>query len=252
MYRAHFLIMTFKEESMEFHLTLIIGVIQIMLIDLALCGDNIGIIALATRHLSEKHAKKASLIGISGAIALRVIFACFLTLIISIEGLPIKLIGGLILLNITWSFIKPSQRNQHSKIKRTSGFWGAVASIIIADISMSLDNVLAIASAANGSISLIIFGIALNIPIIFWGSRFVSSLMKKYPLVIYIGGAVLAQTSFKMILEDNITQNYLNLTHAFSTLFPWSIALVVLLYGFYASRRINLESYACFARNDKK
>jgi YjbE family integral membrane protein len=237
---------------MEHYLALIIGVIEIMLIDLALCGDNIGIIALATRSLSEKHAKKASMVGISGAIGLRVIFACFLTLILAIQGLPIKLIGGLILLHITWSFIKPSHRKEHNKVKKSNGFWGAVTTIIIADISMSLDNVLAIASAADGNIALIIFGIALNIPIIFWGSRFVSNLMKKSPIVIYVGGAVLAQTSFKMILEDNITQNYLNISHTFSTLFPWFIALIVLLYGFYASRKVNLRVNACFARNNKK
>jgi YjbE family integral membrane protein len=237
---------------MEYYLPLIIGVIEIMLIDLALCGDNIGIIALATRNLSENHAKKASIIGISGAIGLRVIFACFLTLILSIQSLPIKLIGGLILLQITWSFIKPSHQKEHHTVKKTYGFWGAVSTIIIADISMSLDNVLAIASAANGNISLIIFGIALNIPIIFWGSRYVSSLMKKHPIVIYIGGAVLAQTSFKMILEDNITQNYFNTSHTFTTIFPWLIALIVLIYGFFSSRKIKLRPYECFARNSKK
>lgn len=237
---------------MEYYLALIIGVIEIMLIDLALCGDNIGIIALATRNLPENHAKKASIIGISGAISLRVIFACFLTLILTVQFLPIKLIGGLILLHITWSFIKPGHQKEHLSVKRSNGFWGAVSTIIVADISMSLDNVLAIASAADGNVSLIIFGIALNIPIIFLGSRFVSRLMKKHPIVIYIGGAVLAQTSFKMILEDNITQNLLNFSHTLIILFPWFIALIVLVYGFFSSRKTTLNSYECFARNSKK
>jgi YjbE family integral membrane protein len=222
---------------MNDNLVFIIGALEIMLLDLALCGDNIGIIALSTKNLPQRLARRASIIGIAGAIILRILFACGITLILSLQWLPIKLIGGLLLLDITWSFLKPHDSEKNLNIKKTNSFWDAVTIIIIADISMSLDNVLAIASAANGNVSLIVFGILLNIPIIFFGSQFVSNLMKKHAIVIYIGGAILAHTSFKMIFEDNIMTRFLNIPHTFIYGFPWIVALAIILYGIYVEKR---------------
>lgn len=210
----------------------IIGVLEITILDLTLSGDNIGIIALATKNLSPKFAKKASFIGIAGAIGLRVLFACIITQIMNIQWLPIKLIGGLILVKITWDFIKPGYQEEDCSVKKTGKFWEAVAVIIIADISMSLDNVIAIASTADGNVWLIIIGILINIPIIFYGSQFVSNLMKDHPIVIYLGGAILAHTSFKMILEDNLTIKYLGFSHVVSIIIPWFFAISILLYGY--------------------
>lgn len=211
----------------------IIGALQITLLDLTLCGDNIGVIALATRNLADKFAKKASFFGIMGAILLRIIFACAITLILNIQWIPIKLLGGLLLVKITWDFIKPQEEALHrGEVDSASRFWDAVKVIIIADISMSLDNVLAIAGAANGNVLLIIFGILLNVPIIFFGSQFVANLMKKHPIVIYVGGAILAHTSFNMILEDNLTKRFLVLPQSFNVIFPLIMAILVLLYGF--------------------
>ena len=217
---------------MESLMVFIIGVLEITILDLTLSGDNIGIIALATKNLSPKYAKKASSIGIAGAIGLRVIFACIITQIMSIQWLPIKLVGGIILVKITWDFIKPErQEDDFRGVKKVDKFWEAVAIIIIADISMSLDNVLAIASTADGNVSLIVIGILINIPIIFYGSQFVSNLMKDHPFVIYLGGAILAHTSFKMILEDNLTIKYIGLQHIVSTIIPWVFAAFILGYG---------------------
>lgn len=210
----------------------IMGVLQITILDLTLSGDNIGVIALATKNLPADHAKKVSLIGISGAIGLRVIFACIITLIMSIQWLPIRLVGGIILVKITWDFIRPQCVGTDCKIKKADTFWGAVAVIIIADISMSLDNVIAIASAANGDVLLIVFGILINIPIIFFGSRYVASLMRNHPIVIYIGGAILAHTSLKMILEDNLTIKYLGFSDTISFMVPWMFATATLIYGY--------------------
>lgn len=211
----------------------ILGALQIALLDITLCGDNIGVIALATRNLSSKFAKRASFVGITGAIVLRIIFACAITLILNIQWLPIKLFGGILLVIITWNFIKPQDKEMYrGQVNHTSNFWDAVMVIIIADISMSLDNVLAIAGAADGNVVLIIFGILLNIPIIFFGSQYVVSLMKKHPIVIYVGGAILAHTSFNMILEDNLTKRFLDLSYNFNVVFPWVMAILVLVYGF--------------------
>lgn len=223
---------------------LIIGALQITLLDLVLAGDNIGVIALATKNLPLDLARRASMIGITAAICLRMFFASIVTYIMMIQWLPIKLIGGLLLVKITWDFIKPQKDEQNDTqeqvIKSKNRFWAAVSSIVIADISMSLDNVLAIGAAANGQIGLIIFGLLLNIPIIFFGSQFVAGLMKKYSFVIYIGGAVLAHTAFAMIFEDNLVTPYI--PHVIRVTVPFVLAAATLLYGMYVTKRTSMSA----------
>lgn len=211
--------------------TFLLGAIQITLLDIVLSGDNIGVIALATKDLPEKYAKKASAIGVFAAVTLRIIFACLITYILMIDWLPIKLVGGLLLIKITWNFIKIDNVEEDTNVHVSNKFMGAVWSIIIADVTMSLDNVLAIAGAAEGSIFLIVFGLILNIPIIFFGSQFVARLMNKHPFVSYIGGAVLAHTAFKMLLEDQLITPFVPNIAAVAV--PTAAALFTLIYGYY-------------------
>ncbi len=221
---------------MENILPLFLGALQIAILDLTLCADNIGVIALATKNLPSSYSRKATIYGISGAIGLRILFACFMTILLSVSTVPIKLIGGLLLIKITWDFVKPETgEEESSNVKQANKFWEAVGIIIIADVSMSLDNVLAIAGAADGNVLLIIFGIALNIPVLFFGSQFVASLMKKYRIAIYIGGAILAHTAFKMIFEDSLV--YSHIPHLFGVVFPWVMAAATLLYGVYVVKK---------------
>jgi integral membrane protein, YjbE family len=211
--------------------TFLLGAIQITLLDIVLSGDNIGVIALATKDLPEKYAKKASAIGVFAAVSLRIIFACLITYILMIDWLPIKLIGGLLLVKITWNFIRNGSEEENANIHVSSKFIGAIWSIIIADITMSLDNVLAIAGAAEGSLVLIVFGLVLNIPIIFFGSQYVAKLMNKHPIVVYIGGAVLAHTSFKMLLEDKLLSPYI--PSIVEVTVPYAAAIFTIIYGLY-------------------
>lgn len=213
----------------------IIGILQITLLDFTLSGDNIGVIALATRKLSKDIAEKARITGAAAAIILRIIFACGITFILAIDWLPIKLVGGILLVKITWDFIKPNHSEENTEVKATSKFWDAIMVIILADLSMSLDNVLAIAAAADGHMLLIIFGILLNIPIIIFGSKLVADLMNKHKIVIFLGGAILAHTSFKMIFEDKLIANYIN--HYFAAIFPWLMAIAVIFYGIYVIKK---------------
>lgn len=217
-------------------LGIILGILQITLLDLTLSGDNIGVIALVTRRLPPKSAKLASLIGISGALVLRIIFACALTFILAIKWLPIRFLGGLLLIKITWNFIMPHEEEEHS-VKNVDALKDAIFAIIIADISMSLDNVLALSAAADGKVIMLIFGILLNIPIIFFGSKLVADLMNKHEIIIYVGGAILAHTSFKMIFEDQIFVKYVPLPSAIHTFLPWAAALLTLLYGLYIVKK---------------
>ncbi|PRR85452.1 TerC family protein [Clostridium luticellarii] len=216
--------------------TFLSGALQITLLDIVLSGDNIGVIALATRDLPKKHAKLASMIGVFTAVFMRILFACLITYILMIEWLPIKLVGGILLIKITWNFISPnSKKSRKKKITPTGKYLAAVSSIVIADITMSLDNVLAIAGAAEGHIWLIVFGLMLNIPIIFFGSQYVARLMKKHPIIIYIGGAILAHTAFKMLLEDRLLASYVS--PVIANVISFGFALIVLLYGLYITTR---------------
>lgn len=218
--------------KLEGAMLFILGALKITLLDLTLSGDNVGIIALATKNLPDKLAKKASYLGIAAAVILSIVFACFITSVMSLDWLHIKLLGGLILAKITWSFVVHNEEDEEGSTKASSKFWEAVAIIIVADISMRLDNVLAIASAANGHVGLIIFGVALNIPILIFGSQFVGNLMKKYKIVIYIGGAVLAHTSIAMIFEDALVNPFI--PHFAAIAIPYMAAAAVMAYGYAA------------------
>jgi len=211
--------------------TFLLGALQITLLDIVLSGDNIGVIALATKDLPEKYAKKASAIGVFAAVSLRIIFACLITYILMVEWLPIRLVGGLLLIKITWNFIKSDNEEENTNVHVSTKFMGAIWSIIIADVTMSLDNVLAIASAAEGSMVLIVFGLILNIPIIFFGSQYVAKLMNKHPIVTYIGGSVLAHTAFKMLLEDKLISSYI--PNIIELTVPYAAALFTIIYGLY-------------------
>lgn len=214
-------------------LSFVLAALQITLLDIVLSGDNVGVIALAIRNLPQKDAKKATLIGITGAVGCRILFASILTTIMAIEWLPIRLIGGLLLVKITWDLVNNSGEEEVHLANKgvSSGLGKAVSSIILADISMSLDNVLAIGGAADGNIWLIAFGITLNLPLLFFGSKLVAELMNKYKIVIYVGAGILIHTALAMIVEDQIIAPYI--PHILAKFAPWIVALMILGYGFY-------------------
>jgi YjbE family integral membrane protein len=210
--------------------------LQITLIDLVLSGDNVGVIALAIRELPPKVANKARIFGIGGAVTLRIFFVMIISVLFSISWLHITFFGGILLLFITWTMIR-DDTGEEKNVSAAKGFYSAVLSIILADASMSLDNVLAIASVAikqTGSqvgmheLSLIIFGLAVCIPIIFFGSGIVAKLMIKYPIIIYICAGILVNTSFKMIFEDKWVSPYL---HGSGKIIALSLGAVTIIFG---------------------
>lgn len=208
----------------------IIAAFQIALLDIVLSGDNIGVIALATKNLPEKYAKRASALGVFIAVLLRIVFASLITYILMIQWLPIKLIGGILLVKITFDLLKSQSSEDDKGVSSSYKFIDAVKTIILADVAMSLDNVLAIAATADGNIILIVFGLLFNIPLIFYGSRYAVRVMTKYPIVVYIGGAVLAHTAFKMILEDRLIINHL--PALLSSAIPDIAAFLTFSFGF--------------------
>lgn len=220
---------------MESLMNNIFSALQITLLDIVLSGDNMGVIALAVRKLPEKQAKIANIIGVAGAVLLRIFFASIITTLLLMEWLPVKLVGGILLLKITWNIINVKETDPGNKRSSSSGFWRAVYNIILADFSVSLDNVLAIGGIAKGNIVLVVFGLLLNIPIIFFGSQLVGKLIKKYKITVFIGAGILVHTAAGMILEDKIIAPLVS--RPFAEIFPWLAAFLIIFYGIYVIKR---------------
>lgn len=179
-----------------------IAVLQIIAIDILLGGDNAVVIALAVRRLPEKQRKQGIFWGVFGAIALRVILIFFALQLLALPYL--KIVGGLLLLWIGIKLLQPEDSASEQSIGAPEHLLGAVKTIVIADAVMSLDNVIAVAGAAKGNMSLVVFGIAVSIPIIVFGSRLVLWLMDRYPVVITLGGALLGWIGGEMIITDPV------------------------------------------------
>ncbi|MDK9707180.1 MAG: TerC family protein [Desulforhopalus sp.] len=188
-----------------FHLPFWLAVLQIITIDILLGGDNAVVIALACRKLPAKQRTKGILWGTAGAIVLRVILIFFALTLLSIPFL--KLLGAILLLWIGIKLLLPEESDSHTTLESSEKLWGAVKTVIIADFVMSLDNVIAIAGAAQGAgeehqMVLVIFGLLVSIPIIVWGSQMVVRLMDRFPIVITLGGMLLGWIAGGMFVTD--------------------------------------------------
>ncbi|HCC00361.1 MAG TPA: hypothetical protein DEP42_03970 [Ruminococcaceae bacterium] len=184
--------------------------VQIVFLNLVLSGDNVGIIALAVRDLSPRKAKWANLFGGTAAMILRVFFIAMLGFILSFRFLHLHLIGGILLLFVTYQMVRKGEGTVKNK-KVGSNFFKAVFSIVIADLSMSFDNALAVASVvmAEGGrldppkLALVVIGLLACVPVIFWGGQAVSKLMGRFPIIIHFCAAILVYTSMVMVFEDD-------------------------------------------------
>ncbi len=175
---------------------------QIILIDILLGGDNAIVIALACRNLPDNLRLRGILWGTAGAIAIRIALISFAVTMLELPF--IKLVGGVLLL---WIGIKLlADNDEHGEISASDKLWQAVKTIIVADLVMSIDNVIAIASAAEQAgqhqLLLVVFGILVSIPIIVWGSTLVLKLMAKFPVIITLGAALLGYLAGAMLIAD--------------------------------------------------
>ena len=176
-----------------------IAVGQIILIDIVLSGDNAVVIALACRNLTPEQRKTGIFWGVAGAIGLRVVLTVFAAMVM---GLPwLKLVGGLLLIWIAVKLMLPEEDEGHD-IQASSHLWGAVKTIIVADFVMSLDNVIAVAGAAHGSLALLLFGLAVSIPLIVWSSQLILHWMERWPVIILLGAGLLGYVAGQMIFTD--------------------------------------------------
>lgn len=180
--------------SVEFFAALL----AIVVIDLVLAGDNAVVIALASRGLPRHLQTQAIVWGAVGAIAVRSAMTLIVVWLLTIPGL--LLAGGVLLIWIAYRLLLPENgENGGGTVKSTGGFWSALCTIVVADMVMGLDNVLAVAGAAHGNYLLVVLGLAISVPIVVWGSTLVLHWVERYPVVVYIGAGVLAWTAAKMI-----------------------------------------------------
>jgi YjbE family integral membrane protein len=182
-----------------------IAVGQIIMIDILLGGDNAVVIALACRRLPPAMRMKGIIWGTAGAIGLRVVLIFFALTLLAIPFL--KLVGAALLLWIGVKLLVPEDEGGHANIEASDKLWAAVKTIIVADLVMSVDNVIAIAGAAQGAhadhqLALVVFGLLVSIPIIVWGSQLVIKLMDRFPVIIVLGGMLLGWIAGTMAVGD--------------------------------------------------
>ena len=197
------------EEFMTAGFWLAVG--QIIMIDILLGGDNAVVIALACRNLPPKQRTQGIIYGTMGAIVLRVILIAFALALLAVPYL--KIVGAILLLWIGVKLLQPEAEDAHN-ISSSDKLWGAVKTVIIADLVMSVDNVLAIAGAAQGAhqdhqLALVIFGLLVSIPIIVWGSQLVLKLMERFPIIITLGAMLLGWIAGQMAWTDPALKPYL-------------------------------------------
>jgi len=208
----------------------------IVLIDLSLAGDNALVIAMAVRTLPPRQQFVGRLGGTFGAVALRLIFIAIISQLLRIPFL--EAVGGLILIWIAIKLVRQGGGEENQKVRHGTTLWESIWVIVVADLIMSLDNVLGVAAAARGDLTLVAFGIGLSIPIVIWGSGILARLMSRFQWIVWIGGGVLGWVAGEMIVKDKIVHVWIepwaSVLHWFM---PGLLALALTLLGWWLARR---------------
>jgi len=223
-------------EFLSMDLLMAIG--SIILLDIVLGGDNAVVIAMASRDLPLSIRKKAIYVGTAGALIIRLLMTFLAVWLLSVPFL--QAIGGLALIPIAYKLLKPSE--EETEVSSCENFWTAIKTIVVADVAMGIDNVLAVAGAANGHFGLVVVGLLVSVPIIVWGSQLIGALMEKYPALIFAGAGILAWTAGSMIIHDKRVGGYIsNLTGGFESLLPVLVTMSILVLGYRAQRAVEIS-----------
>jgi YjbE family integral membrane protein len=215
---------------------------EIGFLNLLLSGDNAVVIALAVRTLPKRQRLLGQIWGTVGAVVLRLAFVGIVSLLLRIPFL--RLTGGLLLVWIAYKLVQPVSDSLEPGRQGTS-FWQAIWIIVVADITMSLDNVLALAAAAHGDMVLVMLGVVISLPIVVGGSGILAALMNRYSWVIWIGGGVLGYVAADMVLEDPVIVSQLGtLAHTLEYPLPLAVGGVLAAIGWRLARRQARESLA--------
>lgn len=217
---------------------------QIVFLNLLLSGDNALVIAMATRSLPPRQQKWGRVIGAAGAVGLRIVFVLLLAKLLDWPYL--QFVGGLALIFIAIKLIRPAEE-EAGKVKQGTSLMEAVLVVIMADLFLSLDNVLAISAAAKGKPHgplLVTLGLALSIPLVIWGSELLSVLMKKFRWIVWLGGAVLGHVAVDLLLKDECMLRWLGdaSLHTAAHYLPWGIGALLFALGWWFARNIPANS----------
>jgi YjbE family integral membrane protein len=221
------------------------ALLSIIMIDILLGGDNAVVIALACRNLPPHQRRMGIVWGTLGAIVLRVILIFFALTLLQVPLL--KIAGAVLLVWIGVKLLLPQEGDGHAHIQGSQRLWGAVKTVIVADLVMSVDNVLAIAGAAEGAsadhqMGLVVFGLLFSIPIIVWGSQLVIKLMDRFPIIITLGGMLLGWIAGTMAVTDPVVADRAVVTDLLKYGAGIAGALLVLAAGkVIAARRVAAE-----------
>jgi YjbE family integral membrane protein len=184
-------------------------ILEIIWINILLSGDNAILIALACRHLEPKTRRWGVILGALGGVVLRVIFTL---IVVELMAIPfLKVVGGVLLLGVAIKLL--IDETDHSGVEAKADLWGAVSAIVVADAVMSLDNVVAIAAAAQGRMDLIIFGLAVSVPIVMFGASALLTVLERFPALVWAGAGVLGWVAGEMAASDSIW-SHVGLTEA--------------------------------------
>jgi len=230
------------EEFLTVHFWVAVG--QIILIDILLGGDNAVVIAMACRNLPQQQRLKGIMLGTAGAIVLRIVLIAFALTLLQVPYL--KLVGAALLFWIGVKLMVP-QEEGHSTMETSDKLWSAVKTVIVADLVMSLDNVMAIAGAATTAgeqhqLVLVIFGLLVSIPLIIGGSQIILKLMDRFPFVINLGGMLLGWIALTMAHTDPAVVEQLPQGKLWHYGLGLIGALLVLLVGTVVKRRVQHTS----------
>jgi YjbE family integral membrane protein len=212
-----------------------VAVVEIIVVNILLSGDNAVVIALACRNLSQRQRRHGIFWGVFGAIALRIVLTFFAMSLLVYPWL--RLVGAALLVWIGIKLIAEDDGGEH-KVKASDRLLTAVGTIIVADLVMSLDNVVGVAAAAKGNGLLIVFGLVTSIPIVIVGSQIIMRLIERFPVLVYAGGGLLGYIAGEMAVEDPVIQPWLAANAAgFVALAPPVFFGVVVAAGMWRVRR---------------
>lgn len=208
-------------------IAIITGTLTIILINVLLSGDNAVVIAMASRRLPPLQRRKAIVAGGAGAIVLRVIFTVAASVLLRIPLL--QAIGGVMLVWISWRLLRDDPEEQ--EIRAATTVWGAFQTIVVADVLMSLDNILAISGAAHGSLGLLVFGLLASMPIILFSSTLIARLMNRLPWLSLIGAIILTVTAARMVVDDKLVNAHVMPDHHLLVLAILTVAFTLVAVG---------------------
>ena len=211
---------------------------EIIGVNIVLSGDNAVVIALAARSLPPAQQRKAVVFGSLAAIVMRIILTVVAAKVLALPWL--RIIGSALLLWIGIKLLVPAEQGgDPDGDMRAGGMLAAIRTILIADLVMSLDNVIAVAAAAKGSITLLVIGLGISIPLIIFGSAIILKLMDRFPVIITLGGALLGFVAGEMLIGDSVISDSINTVAGFlHYVAPAAGAVLVVIVGRWLTARV--------------